>query len=125
MFEGIERKENDLVKFVEMEQCKESQNQIKLYFGILNSKPSIGLENDTEINNASFTDFDWYDDFDEASSHGIVTSLKVDDPQYTGYNIMRWYFVRFTANNDFNNIGKVANYRYKLRYYADEERTKE
>ena len=100
-------------------------DQIKLYFGILNSKPSIGLENDTEINNASFTDFDWYDDFDEASSHGIVTSLKVDDPQYTGYNIMRWYFVRFTANNDFNNIGKVANYRYKLRYYADEERTKE
>lgn len=99
-------------------------DQVNLYYGIYKAKPNLGTETDEEINAAKYEDFDWYDNYDEALTHGLISGLYVDDPQYTGRNGQRVYFVRFVVNDNYNNIGKTANYRYKLRYYADQERTK-
>lgn len=99
-------------------------DQVKIYFGVYKANPTLGTQTDLEINNALFDDFDWYLDYSEALEHGAVCSVRIDDSQYRGNNVQRWYFLRFTASSEDDDINKIIYYRYRLRYFADAAREK-
>lgn len=96
---------------------------ISIKYGIYKSNPQNGLLTDAEINAADFDDFDWYDTFDEAKSHGKVTSLKVIEPDWRGNNVSSFVYFDLYPIDDLNNVGKTGFTRHKINIYADAERT--
>ena len=98
-------------------------NNITLSFGVYKSKADTGTTTVEEINSAVYDDFDWYSTYDEATSHGKISALFIQDFENEGNTEKRNYKVRFKALENDNNIGKTGTFRYKTRYYGDENKT--
>lgn len=101
--------------------CSSTEN-LKYYFGVYKANPEGGIGDNTTVNGAQHDDFDWYPTIDEASNHGKVCALYVDDPDLEGFTMQRTLWSRFDTVNSDENVGKVGIFRYKIRAYADEER---
>ena len=101
--------------------CSSTEN-LKYYFGVYKANPEGGIGDNTTVNGAQHDDFDWYPTIDEASNHGKVCAIYVDDPDLEGFTMQRTLWSRFDTVNSDENVGKVGIFRYKIRAYADEER---
>ena len=96
---------------------------LRLWFGVYNNSPDIGLTTVEEMNLATYDDFTWYSSYTTAAENGVVTAMYYNDPDYYGNNAVRSYYLRFTMKNDDSIVGKTAIFRYKVKYYGDVERT--
>lgn len=127
LFQLEKMSDNDIIEFINNTvngyPCSSTDN-IKYYFGIYKANPSQGITDNTTVNGALHDDFDWYESLTEAKSKGKITAIFVDDPDLEGFTTEREFRLRFTTVNSLENVGKVGIFRFKWRFYADEERTK-
>ncbi len=95
-----------------------------LYYGIYKADKEHGVTTDELVNAATFDDFDWYTNYNDAISNGKVTALRTDEPEWRGFNVKSYiYDVYLRPPNDPSLIGKKGIIRQKIWIYSDAERT--
>ena len=103
--------------------CSDTEN-LKYYFGIYKENPSEGITDNSTANSALHDDFIWYESKEEAERHGKICAIKVDDPDLEGFTTERAFKLRFSAEDNQDNVGKTGIFRLKWKFYEDEEKTK-
>ena len=99
-----------------------STENIKEQFGILKNS-SEPLSELSIVNRSTYEDFDWYDDYEDANAHGIISAIFIEDPDNIGNTCDRYYKPRFKITDDLDAINKQIFFRFKSRYYGDKEKT--
>jgi hypothetical protein len=93
-------------------------------YGIYKQNPEFGVITNELVNSADFDDFDWYDNYQDAISHGRICAFRTNELEYRGFKVNSRFRAFLTAINDVNNIGESGIIRHKIFAYEDEERTK-
>jgi len=96
---------------------------IKVSYGIYKANRTNGITTNEQSNAALYSDFDWYNSYSTASTHGTVSAVYVNDPDNIGQGNRRYIRFKFQAKNNVNNIGKIGIFRHRTRYYGDANRT--
>ena len=101
-----------------------SRDNISVKYGVYKTGRNTGIVDDTEINNADYDDFFWYETPEEALNIGKIAAIYIDDPDFNGYRLTRTIRLKFNVIEKEENIGKVAVIRHKNKLYQDVERKK-
>lgn len=102
-----------------------SEENLQYKWGVYKQDEINGITDDAIVDSAEYDDFTWYDTKEEAEEGGRkVSSIYVNDPDHIGYRTYRYIYVRFSINQDEENLGKVTFVRHKINAYADKERTR-
>ncbi len=99
-----------------------SRENIEVKYGIYILDRNKGLTTDDQINQATKTDFEWYDTAEEAMAKGKIAAVYMNDPDYRGYRNSRTLQLKFQVTNEEQYIGQVAAIRHKVKLYSDSNR---
>ena len=97
---------------------------IKSYFGVYKNDNENGPQTPKQLNAAVYEDFDWYEDIDEAKTHGSVSAFYFTYPANEGKRFRYYIGNRFRTHVSEEDFGKTTFLRVKGNVYADKERTK-
>ena len=98
-------------------------NNVVIKYGIYNPSPLEGINDDDIVNSATFEDFTWYEDVQEARSNGEIAAIYYWDPYAYGFEQSINFNISLEAKPDADNIGKITIVKRKIKACIDEERT--
>ena len=99
-----------------------STEGMKDYFGVYKEDNDNGPQTLEKINSATYDDFDWYESYEEAETHGKVSGYKFVFPENKGRNYRYVIYNKFKAKVTEEDYGKTTTMRAKARIFLDAEK---
>jgi len=89
-------------------------------YGVYNKDKSNGPTTDSEVENAFFDDFTWYDTADEARRNGKLAAIYIYDPNHTGFSVEQVkYRFYMSVTDDAKYLGTTQMFRQRVRIYPE------